>query len=124
MSAALYIVVENKPEETDVFVNGKALAGAEDRLVAAAQKLGVPELMSFFSQDPEEAADFMDTDALPEEQWFRPNDGLRTIRALLAHFAASAKTGDAAIVSDLREFETVLQRLQEAQLRWHLAVDF
>jgi hypothetical protein len=124
MGAAFYIVAENKPEEMDIFVNGKALSRASTRLSSVAKKAGVRELMGFFSQNPEEAAEFVDDDApaLPPEQWFEPIEGLTTVRALIAHFSASPP--DSAIVDDLREFEVVLQRLKDAGLRWHLAVDF
>ena len=124
MGAALYIVAENKPEEMDLFVNGKALSKAETRLSSAAKKIGVRELMSFFSQNPEDAADFLgeDVPSLPPEQWFDPVEGLMIVRALISHFATSP--ADSAVVADLREFEAVLQRLKDAGLRWHLAVDF
>lgn len=123
MGAALYIVAKDKPEEMDLFVNGKALSKAGARLSSAAKKTGARELMSFFSQNPDDAAEFVDdVSALPREQWFDPVDGLTTVRALLSHFSASP--ADSAIVDELREFESVLQRLKDARLRWHLAVDF
>ena len=123
MGAALYIVAKDKPEEMDLFVNGKALSKGSARLSSAAKKLGVRELMGFFSQNPKEAAEFVeDASSLPPEQWFDPVDGLATVRALISHFAPSK--ADTAVVDDLREFEVVLQRLQAAGLRWHLAVDF
>src|SRR5687767_4194352 len=102
MGAALYIVAKDKPEGMDLFVNGKALSQASARLSSAAKKLGVRELMSFFSQNPEDAADFVeDVSALPPEQWFAPEEGLTTIRALITHFSASPS--DSAVVDDLRE---------------------
>jgi hypothetical protein len=124
MGAALYIVAENKPEEMDLFVSGKALSQATARLSCAAKKIGMRELMTFFSQNPDNVAEFMDegASALPPEQWFEPADGLTTVRALIAHF--SAAPAETAVVADLREFESVLQRLKDAGLRWHLAVDF
>lgn len=126
MGAALYIVVENKPEDMDVFVNGKALPEAGERLTAAATQAGVKELMSFFSASPEQAAEFMDgyASGMPPEQWFEPADGLATVRALLVHCTASALEADAGVARDLREFETVLERVKQAGLRWHLSVDF
>ncbi|HWL52365.1 MAG TPA: hypothetical protein VNQ90_08015 [Chthoniobacteraceae bacterium] len=126
MGAAYYIIAEHKPEEMDLFVNGKALARADQRLASAARKLGVRELLDFFSQDPEEAAEFVEDPEvlknLPPEEWFAPADGLKTVRALLPEFLTSPE--DAAIADDLREFEGVLVRLEEAGLRWHLSVDF
>lgn len=79
--------------------------------------------MSFFSQNTDEVAEFMDDGAeLPPEQWFDPADGLTTVSALISQFSASP--ADTAIISDLREFESVLRKLKEAGQRWHLAVDY
>ena len=62
--------------------------------------------MSFFSQNPEDAAEFVeDASALPPEQWFEPVDGLTTVRALIAHF--SPMPADSTVVDDLREFVTL-----------------
>lgn len=122
MGAAFYIVAENGPKGMDIFVNGKALSKASELLSSAAKKLDVPELMSFFSQNPEDAAEFMEDAPALSEQWLDPGDGLTTVRALISHFLASS--ADAAVVADIREFEVVLQRLKDAGLKWHLAVDF
>jgi hypothetical protein len=60
MSAALYIVLEEKPADFDPFVNGKALSRAEKDLAMITGHLGVKSLMSFFSVDPEEAQTFLE----------------------------------------------------------------
>jgi hypothetical protein len=123
MGSALYIIAKDKPDGMDLFVNGKALSKASARLTSVAKKLGVRELMSFFSQNPDDAADFVeDISTLPAEQWFDPVDGLVTVRALITHF--SVAQGGADVIEELREFEAVLQRLKDAGLLWHLAVDF
>lgn len=134
MSAALYIVLERDIPEFDAFVNGKALSSAENQLDRAAEELGVTPLMAFFSMDPQEAMDFLegepeangDVPDLPAEQWFDARDGLATVRALRQHLDKNPKAvrNSEAVVRDLGEFETVLQRAASAEVRWHLAVDF
>lgn len=136
MGAALYIALETEIPEFDSFVNGKALSAAERLLDRAAKKLGITPLMSFFSIDPQEAADFLDEEMLddqsaesigvPPEQWFEPSDGLQTVRALQQHLRDEPKTvrNAEAVLNDLEEFEAVLQRVEAAGVRWHLAVDY
>lgn len=120
MSAALYIVAETPPEGFDPFVNGKALSKHNAKLEKAAKKLGVLDLMDFFSQNPEEAAELFDGDLadLPPEKWFDAKEGLATIRALLGDFISNGL--DADIVSE----HAVLSKLAELNIRWHLAVDY
>lgn len=81
--------------------------------------------MSFFSQDPEEVSEFFDDETMiPEEQWFTAAEGLVTIEALLGHFTSSPSSAGIAVVDELREFKRVLLSLEEADSRWHLAVEF
>ena len=140
MSAALFIVLERQISGLDSYVNGKALSWAEESLDGLANQLGVTPLMAFFSIDPAEAAEtFAETLAelgepkdgaaepseFPEEEWFSAEEGLQTVNALLAHFAEHPRAvRDAdAVISDLREFQAVLQRAGNEGVRWHLAVD-
>jgi hypothetical protein len=138
MSAALYIVLENEIPGFDPFVNGKALSAAEKRLDALAEKLGVTPLKDFFSADPDEVLDFLETEAdaagrsasappsLSAEQWFDAADGLRTVRGLRGHLSANptALKNAQAAISDLDEFAAVLDKALAHKIRWHLAVDF
>ena len=146
MGVALFIVAERTIEGLDTFVNGKALAhcrpaGAKDRLGRAsmrrletlARQAGVRPLMEFFSEDPESAVAFLAEEGvepppggLPPEQWFSAGEGLATVRGLLAYLTTHP---DAAaevdrLIGDLRQFEEVLGGLEDAGVRWHLAVDF
>ncbi len=132
MGAAFYIVPERDVVGFDIFVSGKALAGCE-QLDQFAELAGVQPLMEFFSQDPVELAEFLesegvdpDPDALTEERWFPAADGLRSVRGILAFLAANPKTTRdlPAIVEDLHALESVLGRLETEGIRWHLAVDF
>jgi hypothetical protein len=124
MSASLYI-----------FVNGQALARNEDALERLAERLSVQPLLEFFSADRNSMALLIDqgagnpewTSHLPQPQWFLPENGLRTIRALLDFLAMSpaALGSDTEFVArELREYETVLRKTSQHRLKWHLAVSW
>ena len=135
MSASLYIVVEGEDPGFDIFVNGQALARNEDALERLAERLSVQPLLEFFSADRNSMALLLEQGAgdpewthhLPQAQWFQPEDGLRTIRCLLDFFdmAPAALGSDTEMVArELREYETVLRKTCQRQLRWHLAVSW
>lgn len=121
---ALYIVTEKEIPGFDPYVNGKALSKASDELDLLALAANVRPLMNFFSISPDDAAAILDEAGDEEllitaEQWFSPEEGLVTVRALLA-------SGDLphGVKEDLDEFETVLETLRKNSVRWHLAVDY
>lgn len=136
MSAALFIVLERQISGLDAYVDGKTLSRVEESLDRLANQLGVTPLMAFFSVDPAEGAAFLaeleaqadggaEPIELPEEEWFSANEGLQTGNALLEHLAehpVAVREADA-VISDLREFQCVLQRAADEGVRWHLAVD-
>jgi hypothetical protein len=131
MGVALFIVPERDVEGFDVFVNGKALGRCE-RLDQLAELAGVRSLMEFFSQDPDELEAIAEAegeetlpDPLPAEQWFPAEDGLLSVRGMLACLEANPKVipDGPAIIEDLKEFESVLGNLVSEGIRWHLAVD-
>lgn len=135
MSASLYIVVEGDDPGFDIFVNGQALARNEDALERLASKLSVLPLLEFFSADRNSMALLLDqgtgspdwTGHLPQAQWFTPEEGLRTVRALLdflvmAPLALGSDTP--AVQRELHEYETVLRKTMQRDLRWHLAVSW
>ena len=123
---ALYIVLENKAPGFDPFVNGKVLGQSENRLAEIAGRLGVRPLMEFFSINPDESREFLNSEGLsdievPGEQWFSAEDGLHTVRTILRE--VKNLTDLEAVKADLLEFESVLQQAQAKGIRWHLAVD-
>lgn len=134
MSVALYIVAQERVSGLDLSVNGKAIGKVDEQSIdRLCDALNVTSLVSFTSQNPEEIADLMgeevidvdDVEEFPGEEWFAAEDGLATVRALIAHLTAvpSALADSAAIVDDLHGFERVLATLVEKQVKWHLAVD-
>jgi len=135
MSASMYIVVEGEDPGYDIFVNGHALARNEDALEKLALRLGVKPLLEFFSADENSMALLLEEGAgdpewaktLPPPQWFSPDDGLGTISTLL-DFLRDSPTAlgseTVPIISELEEYERVLQKTSMRNLRWQLAVSW
>jgi len=135
MSASLYIVVEGEDPGFDIFVNGHALARNEDALERLAESLGVAPLLQFFSADENSMCMLLEQGAgdpgwarhLPEPQWFDPAQGLVTVKALmrfLSETPASFGSETQPVLTELREYETVLAKTLKHHLRWHLAVSW
>ena len=135
MAASLYIVVEGEDPGFDIFVNGHALARNEDALERLAEAIHVSPLLQFFSADENSMCLLLDQGAgdpewahhLPEPQWFDPIDGLATVRALirfLVETPVSLGSETLPILSELREYERVLDKTAKHKLRWHLAVSW
>jgi hypothetical protein len=133
MSAALYIVLEQKEPGLDTYVDGKALSRAEGELQAIAESLQVTPLMNFFSMNPEDllaeleglGADLPD-EVPPAEEWFPAAVGLATVRKLLQHVDAhldSVPSGHE-VANELTGFVHVLEEAEKRGIRWHLAVDY
>jgi hypothetical protein len=135
MAASLYIVVEGEDPGFDIFVNGRALARNEEALDRLAAKLHVNPLLSFFSADENSMALLLEQGAgdpewaqnLPQPQWFLPADGLITVQKLIKFLSArptAVGSETMPILSELREYERVLQKTAERGLRWHLAASW
>jgi hypothetical protein len=124
MSSALYIVLDREVPGLDTFMNGKALAAAEEVVTAQCECLGVRDLWSFYSVDPLDVADPLDDldDEVGSmtESWFPPTDGLATIRALREALRGKAVS---AVLEDLGDMERILAEAERAGARWYLAVD-
>ena len=134
MGAALFVVLDREVEGLETFVDGKALSASEAALSKACAKLGVPDLWSFFSSNPDEMAEFLegedleteDLPALETEKWFSPEEGLQTVRALIQAIRAGEITAgeSSGVEQDLREIERILLGASQGGARWHFAVDF
>src|SRR3984885_1648593 len=135
MSASMYIVVEGEDPGYDIFVNGHALARNEDALEKLADRLGIKPMLEFFSADQNSMALLLEEGAgdpewaktLPPPQWFSAEDGLETICSLLDFLkeSRSALGSDTLpVVRELEEYERVLRKTAQRQLRWQLAVSW
>ena len=131
----MYIVVEGEDPGFNIFVNGRALARHEDAVEKIALQLGVRPLIEFFSADESSMALLIEEGAgnpdllkkLPPPQWYRGEDGLPTVLALIAELendTAQLGTEGAIVLEELREYEIVLRKTAERELRWHLAVSW
>ena len=131
----MYIVVEGEDPGFDTFVNGRALVRNEDALERLAIRLNVRPLIDFFSADEnsmslliEEGAGNPDLlDKLPPPQWFAGNEGLNSIRPILQALRDDpSQLGSEGefLREELEEFEIVLQKAADRNLRWHLAVSW
>ena len=135
MAASMYIVVEGEDPGYDIFVNGRSLARYVDALERVALRLGVKPLIEFFSADENSMSLLIEEGAgnpdllkrLPPPQWYRGEDGLPTVRALIEELEndpAQLGTEGAIVVEELKEYLVVLEKVAERGLRWHLAVSW
>ncbi len=135
MAASMYIVVEGEDPGFDIFVNGRALARNDDALERLAIRLGVRPLLDFFSADSnsmlllieEGAGNSALLEKLPPPQWFDGPAGLATVRPLLQALSDDPQqlgSEGEYLREELQEFEQVLQKTADRNLRWHLAVSW
>jgi len=126
MGVALYIALEKQIPDFDSVIDGKMFSKSEKQLAAAAKRLGVRPLMEFFSTSAEEAEDLLGEDVagadIPAAQWFSPEEGLKTVDALLTQVEISPELR--ATKHDLLDCQRVLLEAQKHGVRWHLAIDF
>lgn len=131
----MYIVVEGMDPGFDIYVNGRALARNEDAVEKLAMRAGVKPLLEFFSADENSMALLIEEGAgdegllkrLPAPQWYAPQEGLKTVVALIEALRDEPQQlgSDGEIVlSELLEYAQVLQKTAERNLRWHLAVSW
>jgi hypothetical protein len=131
----MYIVVEGEDPGYDIFVNGRALARYEDALEKLALRAGVKPLIEFFSADENSMSLLIEEGAgnpdlmrrLPPPQWYSPVDGLTTVRGLIAALQDDPQqlgSEGQQVLSELLEYECVLEKAMRAGDRWHLAVSW
>lgn len=136
MGAAYFIVLDNPKPKFDTFVNGKALSQESKKLAKLCDTLKIPQLDDFVSYSPEEARGMMEdmgvdeetieATELPEQKWFKPDEGLDVVAKLTAHIQANPKSvkNAKAVLSDLAEFTEVLTKAKKAKAKFCLQVDF
>jgi hypothetical protein len=135
MAASMYIVVEGDDPGFNIFVNGRTLARYESAVEKLALELGVKPLLEYFSADENSMALLIEEGGgnpdllkrLPPPQWYRPEEGLSTLEALIAALDADPHqlgSEGPEVLSELREYQAVLRKTAERGLRWHLAVSW
>jgi hypothetical protein len=135
MAASMYIVVQGEDPGFDIYVNGRALARNEDAVEKLALQVGVRPLIEFFSADENLMSLLVEGGAgdaelmkqLPPPQWFRGDEGLATVTALIETLQDEPqKLGSEGVLvlEELREYAVVLRKTAERGLGWHMAVSF
>lgn len=111
-------------------VNGKPIARAIENLDAICDRLRVRSLSSYHSASLEETFDAIGEpvpDDLPERpiEWSEPNDGLRTVEALIEYVRSHPDDVPSAVAveKDLERFQTVLQKAREFGTRFRIRID-
>lgn len=131
----MYIVVQGEDPGYDTYVNGRALARHEDAVEKMAIQLGVRPLIEFFSADENLMALLVEGGAgdadllkqLPPPQWYRGEDGLATVNALIDELQNEPQqlgSEGVLVLEELREYAVVLRKTAERGQRWHMAVSF
>lgn len=117
-SAAIVLTLDKDFPEAQVAYakakSGKALAREIDRLDTAARRREVTSITSFLSESQavliaqmkEEGFD-PSSMRLPPEQWFKPVDGLKSVRALILHVSGN--------LNDFKQPNPILRDLQAAE---------
>ena len=128
---SFYIVLqESIPGIDGISLEGRALSQHSDELQELAQKAGVQPLTSFFSVDKEDIWGLIGEDServgiqVPEQRWFAAEDGLRTVKALLAAVATLPSALREKLTSELTEFQRVLGAAQARAIGWRLGIDY
>jgi hypothetical protein len=128
-----YVVLEKKLPNLDVYVNGNALAKESAALEGLAKEIGVTSLLNFFSVSPVEVNSMLENHGETSkslgikpraEEWFSAVDGLSTLRELINHLETRQPACSNQVLSNLQEFERVLEAASQGNVRWHLAVDY
>jgi hypothetical protein len=136
MSGALLIATDKRSAEPKPEFFGLELSRADKSLERLAEKLGVPPLSSFISVDVEDQELLVE---LAEEsgadisawkpdpvKWFKPTDGLKTVRALIKRLSEDEKAVKkrAAILKELAELRDALVAIGKKKARWRFWIDY
>jgi hypothetical protein len=133
MALAIVVILERElPDASTAYTkaaSGKALARESDRIDFAARKSGVTQPSALLSESHAALAAQMRAEGfdpakmrLPPEQWFPADEGLKTVRGLIAHVTANLNDFKQPnpILRDLKAVEALLNAAQAAGVKFHL----
>ena len=135
MGVALYIVSENKDIQSDICMDGKALADVmiETKLEALAKDNNITPLINYIQQTPEQIEDFCDElnlpkDKLPLVKFFSPEEGLKIIKEhqkmVIKEEIWIGKERTLLVYEDLNRCEEIFKVLITHHVKWYFAYDF
>lgn len=129
MAAGWSVILEREVAIATNPSAGRSLLYYQRQIDELALRLDLPPLSSFFSRSPHDIAAYLrnqgvepDLDALPDEEWYEPTEGLTTVRGLLAALAddPTAAPESHKIIADLEVIERALTVAAEQDVRFHL----
>ena len=124
MSTAYYIALENEEVEFDTFVNGKAIAHASEELYELCESNSIKPLDEFLSQDVSEFIDDFEMPDGMEITWFDAQEGIDCVLSLVKLIQSKDCTFEKGpVIEDLNEYLEVLNKVKQANLKWHLELD-
>jgi hypothetical protein len=135
--SAYFIVLQEDVDDVDAFVALKTITKARDKLAEIAEEIGVSSLESFVHGNDRGRDDFEDIaenegwggidyqTSAGTEEWFEPNDGLDSVRALIGYIESDPEClkRPKATLEELRGMETVLESAMQAGVKFRLEED-
>jgi hypothetical protein len=131
MALGWYVALEREiPGVDGTAVGGKALIHAQRQLDDLARQLGLPPVTGFLSVIPEQVAGFLEREGLdpeaypiPEEEWYAPGEGLRTVQGLLGHLRSAPQVvhNGGRVLQELLAVERILAAAEREKVPFHLA---
>lgn len=127
MSAAVFIVLDNKEPGFDPFVNGKFIAKEDVKIDKIAKKLEIRKIDEFVCQDFGEFSDDFDLESNGnfEHVWFEPDEGIEWAAMLSDHIDKNPKElgNPDGVLSDLKEYIEVFEKAKTIGAKWHFELD-
>ncbi|MEM7016772.1 MAG: hypothetical protein AAF512_05455 [Pseudomonadota bacterium] len=130
MSVAYFIVLDNAEVDFDASVDGKSITPVLDELMGFCKKHHLKTLDDFYGQgagDVFDEFDELDDLELPEQDavWFDAEEGIEWISALIAALNhENPPFLSDAILEDFNDYMVVFKNAKNANVKWHLALDF
>jgi hypothetical protein len=131
MAGGWYVLLERDVPGLDISADGgKSLLYFHRQIDDLSARLQLPPISGFFRPDRAGVLAYLqeqgvepDPDALPDEDWFEPEDGLDTVRGLLDQLRAdptSAPSGEK-LIGELEEIERILGAAEREGVRFRLS---
>lgn len=130
---AIFPVLDKDVDGIDISsVSGKMINRYEPELSEIAGNAGLASIMDFFGASPAEYFDeneFEEVELSEEdliEKWFEPKSGRQTIKFLIKYLHENQDTFSnetSEVISDLEDFEKVLQKAEESGAKWHVEIE-
>ncbi|MCB1607114.1 MAG: hypothetical protein KDI71_09090 [Xanthomonadales bacterium] len=131
MSEAIYLVLEEELEEAMESGEAKSIARALKQLDRTAVEIGVTSLSAFSDGGEEEYEELAELEGWDshrsgsDDGWYEANEALETVRALHGYVESDPEMfrKPKSIMSELEQFETILERAAAEGIRFKFEID-